>query len=142
MSDINWERLVVVTAIHGEKYLGWVPSEIEDPKKYLDEHGWETRPVVLTDVRNLIGQASPNVSPQGKLLGFSKVMLLMPLDLLDGPIARYHILPSAWYFPGEHGDDCKKHVEELLHQAVENEAQMSARSAGLHLAGTLPRNHP
>lgn len=142
MSDINWERLAVIVAMHGEKFMGWVPEECGDPKKYLEERGQAGRPARLQDVRNLIGQASPNVDRQGNILGIQKLLLLMPVDMLNGPLPEHNIIPSSWYFPGENGDACKKQIEELLTHAVETEARLTAAAAGLHLAGSLPRQHP
>jgi hypothetical protein len=139
MTDINWERLVVVVALHGEKYLGWIPAELGDPKKYVEERGLEGKPIRLEDSRNLIGQASPKLDSRGNLAGFTKFMLLMPLDTLNGPMPSIYILPSSWYFPGDHGEVSRRQVEELLKHAVETEDQMKAAAAGLHLASVMPR---
>jgi hypothetical protein len=137
MGEINWERLVVVTAVHGEKYLGWLACEDIDPKKYLEEHGQAGSPITLQDARNLVSQAQSNVDHQGNVLGVSRFLLLMPIDVLNGPLPSLQVIPSSWYFPGENGDDCKKKIGSLLSQAVEQEARLSAAAAGL-VAPVLP----
>lgn len=142
MSDINWPNLVVVAATHGEKFLGWVPNDVGDPKRYLEERGRAGLPIRLQDVRNLVGQATPSVSRQGDIVGISKMLVLMPIDMLNGPLPAHNVIPSSWYFPTENGDECKKLVEDLLKQAVETEARLSAAAAGLHLAGAIPGQRP
>lgn len=134
IDNVNWERIVVVAAVHGEKFIGWVPEDVGDPKKYLEKHGAERTPITLQDVRNLVGQASPNLDANGNILGVSKLLLLMPIDMFNGPLFNHHVVPSSWYFPAEN-EKCKRKIEELLHHAVETEARLSAAEAGIHLAG-------
>lgn len=133
MNDINWERLVVVTAVHGEKYLGWIPLTIENPKQYLTDCAQNRLTVQLQDVRNLISQISENQR------GVSKVTLLMPIDMVEGPLEHLDVVPSSWYFPGETGGDGhKKKIEDLLEFSVENETRMKAKAVGLHLTSQMP----
>lgn len=136
MKDIDWERLVVVTAVHGERCLGWVPQEPNlDPKKYLEERGQAGLPIKLQDVRNLVSQTTPSVDTRGNIVGLSKMLMLLPIDLFNGPLRELHVIPSSWYFPGDNSDDCKKQVVDLIEQAVETETRLSATAAGLHLVG-------
>jgi hypothetical protein len=131
MNDIDWTRLAVVTALHGEKCLGWLQEEIEDPKAYLEEKATKGEPIILHEARNLLGQASPSYDQTtGKLLGIGRMLLLMPFDALTGPLPSLHLIPSTWYFPGEF-EHVKPKVENLLRQAVELETSLAAAEAGI-----------
>lgn len=134
MKDINWSRLAVVTAIHGEKFVGWIPEEAGDPKKYLDEHGLAGKPIELQDVRLLVGQATPSIDQRGNIVGISKMLLMMPIDVMNGPMTLMHIIPSVWYLVPEN-EAIQKKIEDLLNNSVETEARLSAADAGLHLPG-------
>jgi len=83
MNEIDWKRLVVVTATHGEKYLGYVPLEVEDPTAYIDEHATAITPVRLCGARNLVSQVQPNIDERGRMVGMGRVLLLMPIDMLN-----------------------------------------------------------
>lgn len=139
MKGIDWQRLVVVSSMHGERYLGSVSWTVSDPKKYLEERGQAGLPIRLHDVRNLLGQVSPRVDAEGKLAGFSRMMVLLPLEMINGPLPELYVIPSSWYFPGENGDECKKLVTKMIEEAAEAEIRASATAAGLHLVtGPLP----
>jgi len=134
MKDLNWDRMAVVTALHGEKYLGWIPEEMGDPKKYLDENCTAGKPVVIHDARNLMGQAQPNIDARGNILGISKMLLLMPIDAMNGPLPVINVISSTWYLVPEN-DSVRKKFEELLNASVETEARLSASDAGIHIPG-------
>jgi len=141
MSDIDWTKLVVVTALHGEKCLGWLPEEIKDPKAYLEEKVTKGEPIVLHEARNLIGQVSPSYDQStGKLMGIGRMILLTPFDALIGPLPSLFLIPSTWYFPGEF-EHVRAKVEGLLRQAVEFETSLAAAEAGIirPVSGIEPR---
>lgn len=133
MSDIDWKRLVIVAAVHGEKYLGWLPDE-PLARDFL-ERGPKGGPIKLLDVRNLIGQSSPQIGPGGTVMGFTRLLLLMPIDTTVGPVPELYVIPSTWYFPGDHGDEAKEQIKNLLKHAVDGEERMRARMVGIHLPG-------
>lgn len=129
----NWERLVVVTAVHGEKYLGWISKDKGDPRKYMDDSRKNNRPVVLTEVRNYLSQAQPQVS-QGRVTGMAKLQVLMPPDMFPGALKKMSVLASAWYFPSD-DPSCEKPIAEMLEGARQNEKMNSAIAAGITPAG-------
>lgn len=141
MSEIektDWKRLVVVTAIHGEKSLGWLPEDVEDPKAYIEGKAAKGEHIVLHEARNLVGQASPSYDPAtGRLMGIGRMLLLLPFDALTGPLPTQHIIPSTWYFPGEF-THVRSKIENLLRQAVELETSLSASEAGIVQPGAGP----
>lgn len=140
MKDIDWKRLVVVTATHGEKYLGYVPPE-EEPESYLDRHAEGQKPIKLLDARNLVSQVQPNINPDGRLAGMGRILLLMPIDMLKGALPVQRLIPSSWYFPFENGEYVQMKIQELLKHAEENEVRVSAAEAGIVTgAAPMPRH--
>lgn len=137
----NWERLVVVTAVHGEKYMGWIPEEKGDPKKYMDDSRSNSLPIVLLEVRNYLSQAQPNVDPSGRVTGVAKMQVLLPLDMFPGALKKMSVLASAWYFPSD-DPRCKKPISDLLEGARRNEKMNSAIAAGITPAGVLGKLPP
>ena len=136
----GWDRLVVVTAAHGEKFMGWVPEAYGDPRKYIANRREENKPILLHEVRNYLSQAQPQMGPQGQLAGVAKLQVLIPMDMFPGAIAEMHIFPSCWYFPSDN-DGCKKPISDILELALQNEKINSAIAAGITPAagmGGLP----
>lgn len=141
MRDIDWERLVVVVAIHGEKFLGWVPPECEHQEKYMKDAAQSGGPVRLLNARNLVGQCNPSVDASGNVIGIQKLLLLMPIDGHNGPLSEYYVVPSSWYFPKNTGEYGQVKISGLLEHALEMEARMTAAAAGLHVAKSMPGMH-
>lgn len=132
----NWEQLVVVTAVHGEKYLGWIPKDKGDPKKYMNDSRRNNVPVVLTEVRNYLSQTQPSADRAGRVTGWQKMHILLPLDMFTGPMKKMSVMASAWYFPKDNPDSARA-VEELLEGARKNEAINQAVAAGITPAGGM-----
>jgi hypothetical protein len=130
MDNFDWKRLVVVTAVHGEKSLGWLPETVDDPVAHLIEHTTNKTPITLHEARNLVGQASPSYDQSGKLMGIGRMLMLLPIDALTGPLPTQYVIPSTWYFPGEF-PQVRKKIEGLLRQAVELETGIAASDAGI-----------
>jgi hypothetical protein len=133
MNDIDWKRLVVVTASHGERYLGFVSQEIEDPVAYLDSHATALTPIRLYQVRNLVSQIQPSSDAKGRVV-IGRLLLLVPVDMMKGAMDSHRMIPSSWYFPVENGEDCQKRVREILKNAEDSELRASAVEAGLIVA--------
>jgi hypothetical protein len=134
MSTFDWDRLVVVSATHGEKFMGEIPPEENDPEEYLDHCLRTSTPVELHRVRNLISQVQPQVGARGQLEGMGRILLLMPIDMMSGPLSVMKLQVSSWYFPKD--SECKRKIDELYAHAEKNEMAMMAQEAGLTLAGT------
>jgi hypothetical protein len=132
----NWERMVVVTAVHGEKFMGWVPKDKGDPKKYMAEQREKNQPAILHEVRNYLTQAQPNINAAGQLAGVAKLQVLLPLDMFPAALQEMHVLASCWYFPSDN-DGCKKPIQDLMENARQNEKINDAIAAGITPAGDL-----
>ena len=135
--EIEWEGMVVVTTMHGEKLLGWIPEgmEREDWEKEADES--LTRSTGLRNVRTMLArvtQVKSNNSRSGALAVF---LALMSIDAFTGPATTMRIRASTWYFPIDN-PVCKNQFEALINQAEEHETISRANAAGLHTAGTIP----
>lgn len=138
MNEIDWDRLVVVTATHGEKLLGFIPEHITDPHKYIEDRTYEHGPIELKNARILLAQMHPSLDPRGRPVGVAKLFLPMTIDLAVGPVSSYFLVPSSWYFPGE-DKVVKKRMTEVLRQAETNESQMAAEDAGIIAATSMPQ---
>lgn len=135
MNEIKWNRIVVVTALHGEKYLGYVPGEVKTPSEYIRDRCSQRLPITLEDARTLVSQVQ--VGPRGEI---GRMLLLMPVDFWPGPIPSINIVPSSWSVPADN-EQAKKQIEKLLQHAEENESRFSASEAGLvvdHRSPILP----
>ena len=128
MTEVNLDRAVIITAAHGEKFMGWIPKDKEDPKRYLDQCVARSEPVELHNVRNLIG----HTQQQGNR--FVKIMALMAIDMFPAALPVYHVVPSCWYFPVD-DEVCAKQVRALLKTTDANEANNKALTAGIIPAG-------
>jgi hypothetical protein len=83
MSEIDWERLVVVTAKHGEKFVGMLPTLDVSPKKYIEDKAYEHGPVELSGVRVLAIQTRAVADARGQPVGIQRTPLLLPMDVLN-----------------------------------------------------------
>lgn len=129
MSDRSWDRMVVITALHGERFHGWVPEKFDDPREYLKACGANGIPAELEHVRNLIGNKEVKQTAQG--VGIFPMMALLPIDMFATAMKSYHVIPSAWYFPGETGE-ARELMEGLLDGVEKMETRMRLQAAGLH----------
>ena|SRR5688572_6602015 len=120
------DHMVVVTAVTGEKFVGWVPEDVEDVAAYMNAApGW---PKKLEEVRSLLVQITPQIQ---------KVAALIPIDILNEATPEYWVLPSSWYQPVTF-QKALRNFEALLKTALENELRAQAASAGLVLPGEKP----
>lgn len=134
----DWDRMVIITALHGERFHGWVPEDKGDPNEYLNACNKEGVAAELHKVRNLIGHKEPKTDQMGNFIGMATMMTLMAIDMFPGPLDIYHVIPSGWYFPGS-VEGAKKPMMALLENAEQNEVRNSAIAAGIHPAtGPLP----
>jgi len=138
MEDLNWDRMVVVTAVHGERFHGWVPMSKGDPHEYLADCASKGRPAEIHNVRNLIGHKEPKLDAMGNFVGMASMMSLMAIDMFPEAMPTYHIIPSCWYFPTEN-DGAKKPMKALIDNAEQNEVRNRAIAAGITPAGPVPR---
>lgn len=123
----DWDRAVVVTAVHGEKVLGTIPVHLVgggDPQEYIHDRVECHKPIELNDARNVLTQAVPR---EGSLV---TIMALMPIDTFSKGIDGYHLRPSAWYFPID-DDFGLSRMKMLLVQSLEGEARQRAQEAGI-----------
>lgn len=132
----DWERLVVVTATHGEKYMGWIPKSKGDPREYMDISRQKNLPVELEEVRNYLSQIQPNTDRAGRVTSMGKMQILVPIDMFPGALKRLSVLASSWYFPSD-DPNCKKPVGSILEGARRNETVNQAVAAGITPAGGL-----
>jgi len=137
---IDWNRLVIVASMHGEKYIGFVPESRESSQDYMYTQARENRPVCLYGVRTLISQPQMQKLPNGQqvIAGFVAVI---PFEFNPGPAEELWVRASSWHFPVNNPESQAK-VEKLLKRAEESEAQIaelekqmdlvdSARDAGI-----------
>lgn len=129
--DYAWHRMIVVTASHGEKFHGWLPSEVADINSaytYLANCKSAGRAIKLLDVRNLLTQVhTQQISGSTQQVS---LMVLMPIDMFPGPIPSYSVYPSSWYFPIENVG-CKKPMQQLLVNAERTEVHNKAIISGI-----------
>ena len=135
MNDQDFNRTVVVTASHGEKYLGFIPMDVtESPQVYVEKLAMNRTPIVLENVRILMGQMTARQDAKGSVIGVQTFIALMPIDVFSGPVGKFHTLVSSWYFPSENPETRKK-IERLIDAAEKNEQCNKAVEAGLHVLG-------
>jgi len=139
MSDdkYKWDRMVVVTALHGERFHGWISEDDGDPDEYLDKCSSEGRAATLINVRNLLGQKEPQKDAMGNFVGLIPLMALMAIDMFPAAMSSYRVVPAAWYFPGK-VEGAKKPMKALLDNAENQEMRNRAIAAGIHTAGPVP----
>lgn len=124
MEKIDWNRLVVVAALHGEKYIGFIPEETQaSPQDYMYTQARENKPVCLYHVRTLISQPQMQTLANGQqvIAGFVAVI---PFEFNPGPAEELWVRASSWHFPVNNPESQEK-VQKLLDKAVESEAQIA-----------------
>jgi hypothetical protein len=138
MRDVNFEKMVVVTAPTGEKYLGWLPKDVTFLQ--MDAAAAEGRTVTLKDVRHLLVQRMPDVGPDGQVRSMRSFMALLPVDMFPGPAPEMKVKPCTWYAPSG-SNKVKKDIIDLIEAAEANELANKAAEANLVLprAGVAPQ---
>lgn len=125
---LDFERLVVVTASHGEKFLGEVPDG-KDPQDYL-----ENESIILHNVRLLATQHQPKMDARQNIVGVAVLTALLQVDMFPGPVPVMRLHPSSWYFPTENEEAVNK-LKQLIDRAEANETKNRAQDAGLVVPG-------
>ena len=128
------DRMVLITAPHGERYLGVVPPRYGDIKAYVADCAQKQNPIELYQVRRFHAQSNAEVTPSGKMMGVKTFAALLPIDLFSGPMSTYYVLPAAWYFPFESPEATRK-IEQLIDVAERNEQANRAAEAGIIVPG-------
>jgi len=145
LESIDWKRLVIVAALHGEKYIGFVPDSLGDPQEYMVRVAKNNEPMRLQDVRTILSQPQMQKLPNGQqvIAGFVAVL---PFEFNPGPAEELWVRASSWHFP-VHNVESQEKIMRLMEKAVESEAQIvelekqanmvdDATAAGLVLPGT------
>jgi len=132
---LQWDRLVIVCAQHGEKFLGWVPphNELEEmgcesPKDYLRRHMLNGSPAELRDVRILASQLQATPDGRGGIAAIGNLMVLMPVDMFPRGMEKHYVRVSTFYFPSDN-EDCRPLVKNLLKDAIQMEARRELQKA-------------
>ena len=133
---LDLTRWVVVTANHGEKFVGQVPEDVKSPSEYFQEKVAARQPVVLHGARLMLAQYG--AAPGGMGNGIQTMVAFLPVDLADGPLEEIHLYPSSWYFPPSVESIIEK-FERLLAAAeaaeLNNSRRLSATRANIILPG-------
>jgi len=129
----NWDSMVVVTARHGEKFLGWVNPDEKDPKAYVEKCVVANRPVELHQARILVSQLRAQEGPDGNAM-VGNILFLMPIDMFSGAIEKCPVMASSWYFPSD-SPDCRKSIVGLLENARQMEVRRAAVEHGISIVG-------
>jgi hypothetical protein len=134
--DRNWDRMIVVTALHGERIHGWLPEHHGEHGEFNYQQDMQAaarqhEPVSIQHARNLVGSKDVKTDAQGRFLGVASMMALMPIDMFPGPMEEYQVIPSSWYFPGSM-ERSKKLMENLIKAAEASEMRSRAMEAGIH----------
>lgn len=123
---MDWEKLIVATAQHGEKYIGETTLD-ETELTGCMEH---KQPVLLRRARMLITQLQINQGPGGQVLGAGTLAFVMPVDGAQGPLERLWIDVSSFYFP-KSNPVIQQALEGLINVCLAAEAK---QNAGLTIA--------
>lgn len=137
MSELAFEKIVIVASMHGEKFFGTLPDHVEDPDKYFSEAINQNKPVIIENVRIMLSQCGAVTRADGSMGGIQTTVALIPIDLADGPMEKIHVRPSSWYFPSE-VLNIRESVTRLLKQAEDGELRNRAIRSGLSVAGDMP----
>ena len=132
MTDQEFSQLIIVMAHHGEKYMGFIPRE--DPAAYVESMISKDLPVEVSNARALITQAQASQARDGTVQGIRTFMALLPIDMFSGPVKKFYVAPSAWYFPSD-SPETRKKIEDLFEAAKNNEIANRAQDAGLKVPG-------
>jgi len=132
---LDLTKWAVVTAAHGEKFVGQVPADVESAWEYLFEAASNRQPVRLVNARLMLSQYG--TSPTGLGGGIQTMVAFIPIDLADGPMEEINIVPSSWYFPGT-TDDIVDKFTRLLKAAEDAEESNRTRQSAARANITLP----
>lgn len=123
---MDWDKIIVAVAQHGEKYIG----EWEQSPGFIFDCMVEGRPILLKKARQLITQLQINQSPDGRVLGAGTMAFIMPIDGASGAVDIW-IDISSFYWPKEN-PVTQNTLEGLLNTCMAAESQ---RRSGLSVAG-------
>ncbi len=133
---LDLTRWVVVTASHGEKFVGQVPSDVKSPSEYFKEKVAAREPVVLHGARLMLAQYG--TAPGGMGSGIQTMVAFIPIDMADGPIKEINLHPSSWYFsPAVESiiDKFKRLLSAAEEAEANNSRRLSASKANIVLPG-------
>ena len=120
---IDWDRLVIVAAMHGEKYIGFLPREVEDPDEWMRELGRTNQPVLLHHVRTILSQPQVQKLPNGQQV-IAGLVAVLPFEFNPGPAEELWVRASSWHFPIVNEKSQEK-IMRLLEKAEESEVQIA-----------------
>lgn len=144
---IDYSRLIIVAALHGEKYIGHVPKGVKNAPAYMESAAKANQPVRITEVRTILSQPQVTELPTGeKIIG--GMVAILPFEFFPGPADQVWVRASSWHFPAENPGS-KKKIDLMLKSAVESEAkleqlekQMEAVQAAQKAGLTVPQGGP
>jgi len=126
------EGLVIMSARHGEKYFGWIPTAKGDPQQYIEAQVNNQKPILMEEVRVLVSNLQ--VANDGAM------MLLMPIDTFASGVEKLWVYPSSWYFPKDN-ERCQAKIRQMYKMCLEMELAKAASDLNLVIPG-LKRNLP
>lgn len=127
---IEMERVVVVSSLNGEKFVGMVAPFVTSEK--LEQLMMEGRPFELFEVRNYIAQMTPQLGPQEEVLGMKSFAAFLPVDTMDRPVRRLLVRASHYYWVQDDPVMVPK-VKRLFEAAEQSEMRMQAMESGIAL---------
>jgi len=131
MSEMDFDRLVIVTASHGEKYAGMVPKG-KDPQQYINNQVENRLPIELEDVRLFITHMQGTSNTKGQVVGVKAFSTMVCIDAFPGPMPKCHVVPVFWYVPAEN-ETVLKVFREMVKKAEQNELLNRAGRSGIHV---------
>ena len=134
---IDYDRLVIVASLHGEKFIGYVPPGMElSPQEYMRSAATANQPVTLHEVRTLLSQPQMRRLESGEeiIAGFVAVL---PFEFMLGATEELWVRPSSWYFPADN-EDSKKEIEALLTKAELSEKKLAAVRSAMEAGLSVP----
>jgi len=134
------KRAVIVTAQHGEKYFGHLPKGVTDSVSYVEKKVADKQPIELHEVMLLASQLQTDTDPRGNIRSVGRFNLLVPVDLLPGPMPKLRLVPSAWYFVSEN-PEIEEELEQLVEISARNLEQAKKVTAAMRAGITLPEGH-
>jgi hypothetical protein len=120
----NLSRIVIITGMAGEKFLGELHCKAEHKERTIASAVRDRQPVLLRNARHLMVRFAPTAE------GIATQVVLLPIDYHRGPIDKYYVVPGAWYFPTE--KDYPR-ITKLINDVEEMESAVRAEAIGLHL---------
>lgn len=130
-------RIVIVTAQHGEKYLGHIPAEVPDPIAYVRDKAADGKPIMLEEVLLLASQLQTETDARGAIKSVGRFNLLVSVDLVEGALSKLNVIPSAWYFISENPGS-EKVLDELIQVSKRNAEEAARVSSAIKAGIELP----